>query len=210
MCNADQLECEEDTGKRGVFIVIEGLDGSGKTTQANMLSKRLCSKHDVICTAEPSRYKTGRFIRERCLYDEKRLPVEAEALLFAADRVEHVQKEILPALKEGKIVVCDRYLYSTLAYQGSAGLSLDWIRTINAAALQPDLAVFIDMPPERVLERLRRKKSVMETLETQLKVREIYLKFVEKGELAMIDGDRLKEAVAEDLYRKVLGFLKGA
>jgi len=116
----------------------------------------------------------------------------------------------LPALKEGKIVVCDRYLYSTLAYQGSAGLSLDWIRTINAAALQPDLAVFIDMPPERVLERLRRKKSVMETLETQQKVREIYLKFVEKGELAMIDGDRLKEAVAEDLYRKVLGFLKGA
>jgi len=210
MCNADQLECEEDTGKRGVFIVIEGLDGSGKTTQATLLAKKLCSKHDVICTAEPSRYKTGRFIRERCLYDEKRLPVEVEALLFAADRVEHVQKEILPALKEGKIVVCDRYLYSTLAYQGSAGLSLDWIRTINAAALQPDLAVFIDMPPERVLERLRRKKSVMETLETQQKVREIYLKFVEKGELAMIDGDRLKEAVAEDLYRKVLGFLKGA
>jgi dTMP kinase len=134
--------------------------------------------------------------------------VEVEALLFAADRVEHVQKEILPALKEGKIVVCDRYLYSSLAYQGSAGLSLDWIRSVNAHALPPDLAVFIDMPPERVMERLRRKKSVMETLETQRKVREVYIKFVENGELVRINGDRTKEAVAEDLYRKVLDVLK--
>jgi dTMP kinase len=197
-------------GKRGVFIAIEGLDGSGKTTQANMLSKRLCSKYDVICTAEPSRYKTGTFIRERCLYEEKRLPVEAEALLFAADRVEHVQKEILPALEEGKIVVCDRYVYSSLAYQGSAGLSLDWISAINASALKPDFSVFIDVPPERVLNRLQRKKSVMETLETQRKVREVYLKFVEKGELAVIDGDRPKEEVAQELYKKVIDSLRHA
>jgi dTMP kinase len=193
---------------KGVFIVIEGLDGSGKTTQAILLTQRLLKTHKAILTAEPSRGKTGTFIRECCLYGEKRLPVEAEALLFSADRVEHVQNEILPALEEGKIVVCDRYLYSTLAYQGSAGLSLDWIKTINARALQPDFALFIDVPPERVLERLKRKKSVMETLETQRKVREIYLKFVEKGELIRIDGDKPREVVANSLFNTVLDLLK--
>ena len=194
--------------RKGIFIVIEGLDGSGKTTQAILLTQRLLKTCKTILTAEPSRGKTGAFIRECCLYGEKRLPVEAEALLFAADRVEHVQNEILPALEEGKIVVCDRYVYSTLAYQGSAGLSLDWIKTINARALQPDFALFIDVPPECVLERLKRKKSVMETLETQRKVREIYLKFVEKGELIRIDGDKPKEVVADSLYDKVLELLK--
>jgi dTMP kinase len=194
--------------RKGNFIVIEGLDGSGKTTQAKLLSKRLYQSHKVWLTAEPSRGKTGTFIRDYCLYGEKRLPTEAEALLFAADRVEHMHSEILPALEEGKIVVCDRYVYSSLAYQGSAGLSLDWIRTINARALQPDFAFFIDVAPERVLERLQRKRSVMETLATQQKVREVYLKFVEKGELVRIDGDKPKEAVAEALYEKVLDLLK--
>jgi dTMP kinase len=129
--------------------------------------------------------------------------VEAEALLFAADRVEHMQKELKPAIDEGKLVICDRYVYSSLAYQGSAGLSLDWIKTLNARALQPDFSLFIDVAPERVLERLQRKKSVMETLETQQSVREVYLKFVEKGELLRIDGDREKAAVADELYAKV-------
>lgn len=195
-------------GKKGVFIVIEGLDGSGKTTQAILLAKRLSQSHKTMLTAEPSRGKIGAFIRESCLYEEKRLPTEAEALLFAADRVEHMQKEIKPALDEGKLVICDRYVYSSLAYQGSAGLSLDWIKTINARALQPDFSIFIDVAPERVLERLRRKKSVMETLETQQKVREVYLKFVEKDELVMVDGDKLKEGVADELYAKVLDLLK--
>ena len=195
-------------GKKGVFIVIEGLDGSGKTTQAVLLTKRLSKTHNVVCTAEPSNGKIGTFIRQSCLYGEKRLPTEAEALLFAADRIEHVQNEIKPALDDGKLVICDRYIYSSLAYQGSAGLSLDWIKTINARALQPDFAVFIDVAPERVLERLQRKKSVMETLETQQKVREVYLKFVEKGELVRVDGDKPKDAVAEALYAKVLDLLK--
>ncbi len=106
------------------------------------------------------------------------------------------------------MVICDRYVYSSLAYQGSAGLSFDWIKTINARALQPDFAIFIDVSPERVLERLQRKKSVMETLETQQKVREVYMKFVEKGELVLIDGDKPKNVVAEALYSKVLSLLK--
>jgi dTMP kinase len=209
MVNANQQKMRNMT-KKGIFIVIEGLDGSGKTTQAKILAKKLSENHKVLCTAEPSQGKTGNFIRNDCLYEEKRLPTEAEALLFAADRIEHMQTELAPALSEGKIVICDRYIYSSLAYQGSAGLSLDWIKTINAHALEPDFALFIDVPPERVLERLQRKKSVMETLETQKKVREIYLKYVEKGELIIIDGNRSKDIVAEELCSKVLSLLKKA
>jgi len=194
--------------KKGVFIIIEGLDGSGKTTQAVLLTKKLSQSYNVFCTAEPSNGKIGTFIRESCLYGEKRIPTEAEALLFAADRIEHLQNEIKLALDEGKLVICDRYIYSSLAYQGSAGLSLDWIKTINARALQPDFAFFIDVDPKRVLERLQRKKSVMETLETQQKVREVYLKFVEKGELLIIDGDKSKDVVAEALYIKICDLLK--
>jgi len=189
--------------KKSVFIVIEGLDGSGKTTQATLLAEKLSKSYDVLLTAEPSRGKIGTFIRECCLYEQTRLPTEAEALLFAADRIEHMQTELKPALDQGKLVICDRYVYSSLAYQGSAGLSLDWIKTINARALQPDFCVFIDVPPEKVIERLQRKRSVMETLETQQKVREVYLKYVEKGELVRVNGDRDKQAVAEELHVKV-------
>ena len=195
-------------GKKGIFIVIEGLDGSGKTTQVGLLAKKLSQKYNVLLTAEPSRGKIATFIRQGCLYEEERLPTEAEALLFAADRIEHLQKEVKPALDEGKLVICDRYIYSSLAYQGSAGLSLAWIETINARALQPDFSIFIDVDPERVLERLQRKKSVMETLETQKKVREVYLKFFEKGELIRVDGDKPKKAVGDELYAVVLGLLK--
>ena len=194
--------------KKGVFICIEGLDGSGKTTQAQLLTESLSKNYNAVYTAEPSQGKIGTFIRDCCLYEGKRLPTEAEALLFAADRIEHMQNEIAPALAEGKVVICDRYIYSSLAYQGSTGLSLDWIKTINARSLQPDFCVFIDVSPEHVLERLLRKKSVMEKLETQQKVREVYLKFVEKGELTMIDGDKPKDEVAEILYSKVLSLIK--
>jgi dTMP kinase len=196
--------------KKGIFIVIEGLDGSGKTTQATLLAEKLGQTHKVHLTAEPSRGKIGTYIRDRCLYENTRLPTEAEALLFAADRIEHMYSEVKPAFDEGKLVICDRYVYSSLAYQGSAGLSLEWIKTINARALQPDFSIFIDVSPEKVIERLQRKKSVMETLETQTKVREVYLKYVAKGELVRIDGDQPKEAVAEELYAKVSGLLKAA
>ncbi|MGO8805378.1 MAG: dTMP kinase [Candidatus Bathyarchaeia archaeon] len=193
---------------KGVFICVEGLDGSGKTTQAKILTERLSKSHTAVYTAEPSQGKTGTYIRECCLYEDKRLPLESEALLFAADRIEHVDNEIKPALAEGKVVICDRYIYSSYAYQGSAGLNLGWIKKINSFALKPDYAIFIDVPPERVLERLKRKKSVMETLVIQRKVRETYLKYVAIGALVLIDGDKSKDAVADSLHSKVTRFLK--
>ncbi len=194
--------------KKGTFVVIEGIDGSGKSTQAKILAGALRKSLNSICTAEPSKGPIGRFIRNRILYENFRTPTTLEALLFAADRIDHVKREIEPALSQGRLVICDRYLYSSLAYQGSAGLSLDWIQTINGQALKPDLAVFVDVAPEVVLARLRRKKSVMENLETQQRVREIYLKYVATGELVLIDGDKPKKNVAEDILAVVCNFLK--
>ena len=195
-------------GKKGAFICIEGLDGCGKTTQAKLLAKRLRKSHNAVYTAEPSHGKIGTCIRNSCLYGKKRLSSVIEALLFAADRIEHVETEVIPALEEGRLVISDRYVYSSLAYQGATGLSLDWIETVNEHALQPDLAVFIDVDPEAVVSRLKPKKSVMEDLETQKKVRQIYLKFVEEGRLTRIEGNRSESEVAEDVYAIVTEFLK--
>jgi dTMP kinase len=194
--------------KKGVFICIEGLDGCGKTTQAKLLAKKLRKSHNAVYTAEPSRGKIGTFIRKRCLYGEKRLSTVVEALLFAADRVEHVENEVLTALNEGRLVISDRYVYSSLAYQGAAGLSVEWIEQINEHALKPDLAIFIDVDPKTVMSRLKPKRSVMENIETLQKVRDVYLKFVAKGELIRLNGNRTEAEVAEALYALVLKFLE--
>ena len=208
MCNAKQVRVEKMANKKGAFICIEGLDGCGKTTQAKLLTEKLRKSHRAVYTAEPSRGKIGTYIRNRCLYGEKRLSTVVEALLFAADRIEHVETEVLPALNEGQLVISDRYVYSSLAYQGAAGLSLEWIEKVNEHALKPDLAVFIDVNPKTVMHRLKPKRSVMENMETQQRVRDIYLKFVAKGELIRIDGDRSKAEVARALSAAVLKFLE--
>jgi len=193
--------------KKGVFICIEGLDGCGKTTQAKLLVRKLSNNYNAIYTAEPTQGKIGAFIRDCCLYGEKRLSSEVEALLFAADRIEHVKNEILPALKEKKIVVSDRYVYSSLAYQGATGLCIEWIEKLNMYALNPDLAIFIDVDPRTTIERLKSRKSVMEKFEIQQEVRKIYLKFVGQGKLTRIDGNNSRNKVAIQLATVVSSFL---
>ena len=116
---------------------------------------------------------------------------------------------IVPAIGKGKIVVSDRYVYSSLAYQGAAGLDLEWIEKVNEHAIHPDLAFFIDVKPEIVVKRLKPKKLVMENLQTQQKVREVYMKFVENGELVKIDGNGSVQEVAESILKAALkGFGK--
>ena len=195
--------------KKGIFICIEGLDGSGKTTHAHRIVRNLQKKgFDAVYTTEPSRGEYGQFIRSSVLQGEKRVPRVVEALLFAVDRVEHLEKDVKPALKEGKIVISDRCVYSSLAYQGAAGLDIEWIEEINRMALPPDLAIYIDVPPEVVVERIKRKKSVMERLETQRKVREVYMKYVKNGKLVPVDGDRKKGEVEKSILEIVLNFLQ--
>lgn len=195
--------------KKGFFVCIEGLDGCGKTTQTKTLVRELRKRgYEAVYTAEPSRGKIGRFIKRYCLHGEKRVSSIVEALLFAADRYEHVENEIAPALKMGKIVVSDRYVYSSLAYQGAAGLSLDWIRKINQHVLKPNMAIYIDVEPETVIQRLKPKKSVMENLETQRKVRRVYMHFVENGELIRVNGNKPKEEVAKEILSIVLDCLE--
>lgn len=193
--------------KKGVFICIEGLDGSGKTTQVELLSKKLEKEFDVLCTSEPSKGLIGDFIRKSYLYGKNRLSPYVEALLFAADRIEHVENEIIPALNKGKIVISDRYVFSSLAYQGSGKIDLDWIQTVNKSILLPDLAIFLDVDPEKVLSRINSKKSVMENLETQKRVREIYLKFVSDKKLILVNGDDSVVNVSENLFSLVHDFL---
>jgi dTMP kinase len=195
--------------KKGFFICIEGLDGSGKTTHTHRLVRNLQKRgFDSVYTTEPSEGEIGRFIRASVLQGRQRVPRVVEGVLFAADRVEHLEKDVKPALREGKIVVSDRCVYSSLAYQGAVGLNLEWIEEINRFALPPDLALYIDVPPEVVVKRIRRKKSVMERLETQRRVKQVYMKFVDNGQLTSIDGDRKKTEVEQNILKVILDFLE--
>ena len=195
--------------KAGVFICLEGLDGSGKTTHTHRLIRNLQKQGiDAIYTTEPSRGVLGTFIRSSVLETKTRVPRVVEAVLFAIDRVEHLEKDVIPALKNGKVVVSDRSIYSSLAYQGAAGLDIEWIEEINRFALPPDLGIYVDVPPEVVIKRIRRKKSIMEKLETQRKVQQVYLNYVNKGKLFSVDGDRQKAEVEKNILEIVLNFLQ--
>ncbi len=194
---------------KGFFVCIEGLDASGKTTQARLLTKNLARKGlDAVYTTEPSGGDVGRLIRSYVLNRDDRVPIALEALLFAADRVDHMEREVRPLLERNKIVVCDRYVYSSLAYQGAAGLDVEWIGHVNRFALEPDQAILLDVPTDVVLSRLKRKKTVMENKANLDKVRQVYLKLVHDGHLTLLDGDRSSEEVAEGILQTVSGVLK--
>lgn len=172
--------------------------------------RKLKRDHDTVYTAEPSDSTIGRLIKTKYLHDDERSSRIVEALLFAADRFNHVEKVVLPALRKGKLVVSDRYVHSSLAYQGAEGLDLKWIREINKHTLNPDITIYIDVRPEIALQRLKSRRSVMEKLETQRRVREIYLEFVERGELVRIDGSKSKRAVSQDIMSIVQSSLEKA
>lgn len=144
---------------RGKFITFEGCDGCGKSTQLRLLSEYL-TKNGVphIFTREPGGGKISEAIREILLSGKNvEMTDECEALLYAASRVQHLSDRVEPALSEGKLVICDRYVDSSLAYQAYArGLGLDFVSKINAFALEkylPDVTVFIDLTPEAAFLR---------------------------------------------------------
>jgi len=194
---------------KGKLICIEGIDGSGKTTQAKKLVKNLRSRgYDAVYTTEPSDGKIGLLIRDFVLSRKDRISVALEALLFAADRVDHVQAVVEPLLKQDKIVVCDRYVCSSLAYQGAAGLDLNWMDCINRFALKPNLTLFLDVSLEVGLSRLRRKKSVMETARNLKNVRDVYLDLVQQDRMILLDGNEPVDKVAENVLKVVLKELK--
>ncbi len=195
--------------RSGLLICIEGLDKSGKTTQSLLLVNALKSRgFEAVYTTEPSAGEIGRFIQRYVLRRKQRVPASVEALLFAADRIDHVEREIKPMLKDGKMVVSDRYVYSSIAYQGAAGLDIEWIKEINKMALKPDLAIYIDVPIEVIMRRLKgRERTVMEYPDVQMKVRDIYISLVNEGKLTLVNGNRPIEKVSSQIQRIVLEHL---
>lgn len=193
------------------FIVVEGGEGSGKTTLIRALERYLQEKgYNVIATREPGGVTSAEKIREVILNEEVE-PI-TEALLFASARREHLTKKVLPALKEGKIVLCDRFVYSSLAYQGHArGLGIDKVYEINKPAidnLMPGLTIFLDISPEKGIERIKKNRANeinrldLEGLEFHKKVRKGYNKAIEmypENKVVKINADRNMDDVFEDV-----------
>ena len=155
--------------KNGLFITFEGIDGCGKTTQLNLLRNFLTRKgYEVVCTREPGgNHQLCKDIRNILLHTKCEVDSKAEMFLFLADRAQHINKFILPNLKEGKIVLCDRHTDSTLAYQGyGRGQSLDEIILLNNIAInnvKPDLTLLYDVDIETSNARVGKEKDRMES-----------------------------------------------
>lgn len=185
---------------KGKFIVLEGIDGCGKTTHAKLLTKWLAEKgHNVLHTKEPSRGQIGLLLREYLKKDS--LPL-IDALLFTADRAEHVEKEIEPALKEGKIVVCERYFYSTIAYQMAQGLDKKWLQELNAFAPKPDLVILLDLPPDVSVKRTSTNEK-FEKLEFLKKVSSNYKALAKEFGFVIVDAAKGKSEV-RDAIRSIV------
>ena len=188
----------------GLFIVFEGVDGGGKSTQIKMLSDFFKGKgYTVDQHMEPTHETIGQVLWDYMNSKERSFDPETEALLFAADRIEH-GKRIKNALEQGKIVISDRYKHSSYAYQGAAGVDVDWMQSLNKHALVPDLVILLDIDPDKSLERVSdRAKTVFEKNEYLKKVRAEYLRYAENGELVVIDALQTIEVVHEDIVKHV-------
>ena len=207
------------------FVVIEGLDGAGTTTQTALLVERLQAEgQPAISTCEPSDGPVGMLIRQML---SKRIvtpsadgtaePVGREvlALLFAADRLDHVQAEIRPALAGGKVVISDRYYHSSFAYQGDIDASddfdIDWVRTLNERARTPDVTFFLEASVDLCLSRMsgRGSRDIYETREKLARLERRYDQVMQaledEGEtIVRLDAGLSKEELAETIFSIVV------
>ena len=178
-----------------MFIVLEGIDGCGKTTHAKLLTDWLKTrKHDVVLTAEPTNSKIGLFIREVLKGVETVDPMTL-TLLFTADRYQHLKDFVEPNLKAKKIIICERYYHSTIAYQNSQGVDWNWIFELNKFARKPDLTILMDIDPKKSIGR-KKAKEIFENKEFLEQVRDRYLKM---PDLVKVNTDREIAEVQRDI-----------
>ena len=206
----------------GKFITFEGIDGSGKSTQLRMLASDLRARGvDIISTHEPGGTPLGRRLREAFLETEETVAPRAELLLFAADRAQHVEFLITPALAEGRTVISDRYADATFAYQGAGrGFEEETVNEVIALAtggLKPDLTLFFDISVERALGRMNshsgneriQNRMDLETAEFYTRVREAYLGIAEREpeRFKIVDANGSVDEIHRNVAEIVNGFL---
>jgi|YelNatPaOPRAMG01_1025707.scaffolds.fasta_scaffold109589_2 dTMP kinase len=188
--------------EKGVHISFEGIDGSGKTTVSTKLYLKLREKgYPCFYTVEPTFMRVGALIRLHASRI-RNTPQYYLALLFAADRVEHYERIIRKKLEKGYYVISDRYVHSSIAYQGGLLNDPEWVRIINNRVPPPDLAIYLDIDPENALKR-KRLSGPFEDASLLEKIRSVYLKLVENGELVMVDARKPLEEVLENVTRIV-------
>lgn len=203
---------------KGLFITFEGGECSGKTTIINTLCKVLEEKNIAyISTREPGGIDIAEQIRNIILdVNNTKMTEETEALLYAASRMQHLKERVIPALEAGKIVICDRFLDSSLAYQGYArGLGMESILKINHFALShlPDLTLFIDVKPEVALNRLSNRNKTdrldLESLQFHKNVYQGYLEVCKMypDRIVKIDGNQTLEEVTKSAIDLILRFI---
>ena len=199
-------------GKQGLFITFEGVDGCGKTTQMKLLSKYLQDKgYEVVITREPGAKGLGEKIREILLHYDGEVSSRAESFLFLADRAQHIDKIINPAVENGKIVLCDRHTDSTIAYQGyGRGVDINELKMLNNLATgsrKPDFTFVFDIDIETSMSRVGKEKDRMESagIEFFEKVRNGYLEIAkrEPERVKVIDSTRSIDVIEGDIRRIV-------
>lgn len=207
------------TGK-GLFLTFEGIDGSGKSTQARRLAKALTNLgHQVVLTREPGGSPGAEEIRRLVLEGEPdRWSAETEILLFTAARRDHLERTILPALEAGKIVICDRFADSTRMYQGlSRGDLRQLVDQLHKLMIgrEPDITLLIDMDPETGLSRAKGRQGTEERFEDfgpelQRKMRAGFLELSQEfpDRFHVVDGNRDADRVAQDVSNIVLRELR--
>ena len=203
----------------GLFISFEGIDGVGKSTQADLLEKYLVGLgKTVVRTLEPGGTEVGVEIRKILLHHRGELAPRAEAALFAADRAHHVASKIRPALARGEIVITDRYFDSSVAYQGAGReLSMDEVRNLSLWAvggLLPDLTILLDLPAEVARSRRNKTGTEPDRLESEKieffeRARQDYLKLAsdEPNRFLVVDASAEVEQMQEIIRARVSGLI---